>query len=453
MAYWRLTAEGFGKIKHAEIELAPMTLFVGDNNSGKSYLLSLAWAIHALSKELLFSIPQIRKLKSDAYWEIEQFFVEMLDQVEKNESASGQIEEISEQIQTVVNQLLDKRKGDLIKNLFNSDCVGITRLTLTMPSGLQGEIVFKKEQEKLIVKYQGNEMSFINLWVDDGGNGSQRRDGAFAWAYLSMLILQLLDLDGDDVEAGSMVYLPAARTGFMLTKDIINKFARRSTYDIEFITDEKEKAQPFSRPIIEFLDVINELSEEQDGNKQNQEVVSFIQNDMIQGNVEIGALAGKELTYLPSGQNARYPFRATSAVVTELAPLLLLLEHRAKLDGLFYEEPEMCLHPALQKRMGQVLIKMVNAGMRVTATTHSDIILQHINNMVQLKHAGKRPKDFGYHDTDIIAGNKIRVYQFLNCADGTTEVKQLPCGENGFAIPTFNHALDDLMNEVIRIQE
>ena len=39
MAFWKLIVEDFGKIKSAEIEVAPLTLFVGDNNSGKSYLL------------------------------------------------------------------------------------------------------------------------------------------------------------------------------------------------------------------------------------------------------------------------------------------------------------------------------------------------------------------------------------------------------------------------------
>ncbi len=44
MAY-KLIVENFGKINKAEIEICPLTLFVGDNNSGKSYLLSLIWAL------------------------------------------------------------------------------------------------------------------------------------------------------------------------------------------------------------------------------------------------------------------------------------------------------------------------------------------------------------------------------------------------------------------------
>ena len=43
--YPTLYVKNFAKIKEAEIELAPFTLFIGDNNSGKSYLASLIWYI------------------------------------------------------------------------------------------------------------------------------------------------------------------------------------------------------------------------------------------------------------------------------------------------------------------------------------------------------------------------------------------------------------------------
>lgn len=46
-----------------------------------------------------------------------------------------------------------------------------------------------------------------------------------------------------------------------------------------------------------------------------------------------------------------------------------------------YEEPETCLHPQLQLQMGRLLIRMVRQGITVVATTHSDIILQHVNNI------------------------------------------------------------------------
>ena len=48
--------EDFGKIKHAEIEMKPMMMFVGDNNSGKSYLMSLLWGLLSDNSEMLIHL-------------------------------------------------------------------------------------------------------------------------------------------------------------------------------------------------------------------------------------------------------------------------------------------------------------------------------------------------------------------------------------------------------------
>lgn len=40
-----LKIENFGPIGHAEIELKPLTIFVGHNNSGKSYISRLIHSI------------------------------------------------------------------------------------------------------------------------------------------------------------------------------------------------------------------------------------------------------------------------------------------------------------------------------------------------------------------------------------------------------------------------
>ncbi|MDE6052375.1 MAG: ATP-binding protein, partial [Lachnospiraceae bacterium] len=45
MNTWTMHVEKFGKIESADIEVAPMTLFVGDNNSGKSYIMTLIYGL------------------------------------------------------------------------------------------------------------------------------------------------------------------------------------------------------------------------------------------------------------------------------------------------------------------------------------------------------------------------------------------------------------------------
>ena len=49
----RVIIENFAKIGHAELEIKPMMMFVGDNNSGKSYLMSLLWGLLSDTSEIL----------------------------------------------------------------------------------------------------------------------------------------------------------------------------------------------------------------------------------------------------------------------------------------------------------------------------------------------------------------------------------------------------------------
>lgn len=48
-------------------------------------------------------------------------------------------------------------------------------------------------------------------------------------------------------------------------------------------------------------------------------------------------------------------------------------------------------------------------------TTHSDLILQHVNNMIKLSTRNDKEEvcqELGYSSKDILACNDVRVYQF-----------------------------------------
>ncbi|WP_300713765.1 AAA family ATPase, partial [uncultured Brachyspira sp.] len=73
MSYSKLIIKNFGKIKEAEIELSNFILFIGDNNSGKSYLMTLIYGlikynnnianIMLQDKEFIYSLEEYKKIK------------------------------------------------------------------------------------------------------------------------------------------------------------------------------------------------------------------------------------------------------------------------------------------------------------------------------------------------------------------------------------------------------
>jgi len=54
---WTLNIEEFAKIKKAKIEIAPFLVFIGENNSGKSYIMTLLWGLYVLGRNIFFKEP------------------------------------------------------------------------------------------------------------------------------------------------------------------------------------------------------------------------------------------------------------------------------------------------------------------------------------------------------------------------------------------------------------
>lgn len=103
--------ENFAKIEIADVRIALLMCFVGDNNSGKCYLMSLLWGILTLGKELFPKLPS----ESKTYKKCESWLMEMV-----NKDCV-----ISEEIIAIYiewfNELLSNSKKNLLSRIFNFD--------------------------------------------------------------------------------------------------------------------------------------------------------------------------------------------------------------------------------------------------------------------------------------------------------------------------------------------
>lgn len=73
---WSLHVERIGKIQEADIHIAPLLFFIGDNNSGKSYMMTILWGLLFLGKKLF---PE-RESDSRAYKRCEFWLRQQLNQ-------------------------------------------------------------------------------------------------------------------------------------------------------------------------------------------------------------------------------------------------------------------------------------------------------------------------------------------------------------------------------------
>lgn len=443
---WKLKVLEYGKIKSAEIEPSPLTLFVGDNNSGKSYLMALLWGIQNLGvSELISSVlREETKLEHELIGWIRAQVALACEQGEH----IAQVCEIEKELQALLQEGLRQNKDNLVKKIFNSSDVKIKDLQIELKDLDKISLTFTKLKDR----WGSEELDSLRI-KNNTGTEYTIKLSEIEWGYQNNLIICMILSLAMEISIGEVngiyenIYLPAVRTGFMLTKDIINKAGRNAAFNIGV---QQEEMIPFIRPINQFLDVMNDLSFDSKGDRGAAAIAEYLENYMAEGTVEMSTLPNKEVLYVPAGQQKGIPLRIVSAVVTEISPLILILKHKKRVKGLFYEEPEMCLHPQLQQKIARVICQLASAGVKMTLTTHSDIILQHINNMIRLSErqdAERICSELGYDSGDLLKAEEVKVYQLKSNAGEGTKVEELPCGKNGFAVPTFNDALDRIMEE------
>lgn len=450
MKHCKVIVEDYGKMKHAELNPASLTLFIGDNNSGKSYLMSLLWGIQSLGVNNLLgeSSGDSTEKKGDLC----QWMKEKIENCRQKGTEMIPVQEISSMLQAVLDEGLADCKDSLVRKIFNSTKVSIGNLKIILQDLDDiGDLtlVDKRTDHAEMITLEENGIETSGLYYSDE---RKEIDIGGCWFLVRMLYCIILDISYSGNSQKDAIYLPAARTGFMLTKDIINSVGRENTFNMD---GEAAAVTPFVRPINQFLDIINSLMSDHEEYSRRTELIQYLENDMVTGQLDLSSMPNQEVLYVPNGKSEGMPLRTVSAVVSELSPLILILKHKKDIKSFYYEEPEMCLHPQLQNKVAKLICNLVNLDIDMFVTTHSDIILQYINNMIRLSENENQEQilnALSYTTKDMVNRNQVRVYQLCNHKDGYSTVEELSCGEYGFEAETFNHALDKIMEEGYTIQ-
>jgi len=135
-----------------------------------------------------------------------------------------------------------------------------------------------------------------------------------------------------------------------------------------------------------------------------------------------------ELYYVPKGKRIKLSVNESSSAVRSLLDIGFYLRHEAERgDLLMVDEPELNLHPENQRRVARLFARLINLGIKVFITTHSDYIVKELNTLIMLNH--DKPylreiiKNEGYLREELISYEKIRVYiaeEALIILDGKT---------------------------------
>jgi hypothetical protein len=200
-----------------------------------------------------------------------------------------------------------------------------------------------------------------------------------------------------------------------------------------------------TRPAYHFIDLLAFKMPRQEGPYASE--ATFLESG-LDGRVALisGPVGINEYAYYPAGAVGAANLRLSlaSSLVTELAPIVLVLRHLSDFPVLVLEEPEAHLHPRLQRRLAQVIVRLVRKGLYVWITTHSENFCQQINNFMKIGAAADRAqlradmqKTLGhaYGEQDYLTPDDVAGYEFVNQGERSI-VRALDKHPDGLVMPT-----------------
>ena len=180
--------------------------------------------------------------------------------------------------------------------------------------------------------------------------------------------------------------------------------------------------------------------------------------DIIGGEYTI--IQNDQLYYIPKGTRHKLTMVESSSAVRSLLDLSFYLSCIAeKGDLLMVDEPELSLHPENQRRIARLFARLVNLGVKVFITTHSDYIVKELNTLIMLNHdkphLKKVAEENGYQNSELIQADQVKLYvaekALMPLEEGQKRRKRghtlVPAEihpELGIGVSSFDKTIDDM---------
>lgn len=434
----KLTIDNLGKITHSELELNKLTILVGDNNSGKTYI---TYSTYGLLKNWSDFI-NYSSFKS----------------IETRLKSEGQITLDKTELISIVAKSITSDSNSFqkrIRNLFNDKekifADAKVKLEFDKPT------VFKDSDRKIQIgerisiegKLKNNTLSISYTKQAD----NDIDEGLFK-RVLGNLFTSLVF---DDIFPDPII-ITAERLGISLFyKELDEK--RNSLVDgLQKLDDSDKDLHPFdilmsmsayyATPIRDHIAFTRNLDNIK---KNNSKLDSAYSMEIIRD--ILGAEFKKENKqdirfYTKNKKNNKFdiPLYLASSSARCIVDIYFYLKHMAKEgDILIIDEPESHLTLKNQRLMAKLIASLINLNIRVFITTHSDFLVKELNNLILLSNDFKEKENWlnknkkSYTSFDKLDYKDISVYQ---ANDG--QLDKLTVSHKGIEVPFFDDEINNL---------
>lgn len=433
--------KNLGLLNQAEIEIGDLTILCGENNSGKTYAV---YAFYGFWRLLPENINELILRHKDSFI-----------QKEKNIIAIEETKfiQIHENLKNEMNKLY---KNKLVKVLGgNADIYKDAKFELSFEI-LNYEKIFK-QQNSFFNVYKADE-NIIFEFFDRDDLSSQNIHLFLVYLIISRLFYR-----------HQINIISVERTGIAMfyselnisRNNILAGLTQNNQGDIiDNINNYIQKATSrYPLPITDNISLINDISNVTNqksfiAESKNNEILDLlwqiVGGKYIINDYGLQFATGAKQKILQKHKTIN--IQQTSSSVKSLFLLDLYIRFQAqKNDILIIDEPELNLHPKNQILLARLLVMLVNIGIKVFISTHSDYILREFSSCICLKNISDENLENleEYSKQMQLDANKVRAYQTIKIRDEITTESVKITQDDGIYMNTFN----DIIKEQNRNQD
>ena len=448
----KLSIKNLGPIESGKVDIKPLTVFIGENQSGKSYLSLLIYSIFTspnndlivrsnkliknqnfikLNKEFNKFISE--NLPEEALFDIpEQFIKKIFDY---------NINLYSESIFSRLIKLTYSKKIQNISSFENKDLfvdINTGGFKIKLTSSDLDDYGNDNLYQKMSFKFQINTDIIDSNYVDESGEErislsigiSDKKDEPISFKYnihnyksigkgynfkeimfnqifesLNVVISERIK----SINYRPTYYFPAGRAGILQGYRLFT----HQMYGIMSSPDISQINEPLvSGNLSEFMALISSLATDKKSTPFKDEVREF-ESKILNGETYLKrneSYIDSEIRF-KTNYGIDMPLLRASSTVSELAPLFLLLKNRVrKHDTIIIEEIEAHLHPKNQEKIAALIVSLIRNEINVIMTTHSDYLLERLNHYLLISELVEQErKDLGYSLDLYLNPNEVSV--------------------------------------------
>ena len=402
----RIKVKNLGVLKEAEFELGDMTIICGENNSGKTYaayaLFGFLWNCKNMLKVQISNDEVDGFIRQSESRISVEYYLKQYENILKKGCAS-----YTKRLSRIFASSSERFENTEFEVLIDKNDISI-------PTEFKRHSNIGKSLRISIVK--NAECEHLNISVVQEGDPDIPRD----------LIRQIISEKIAELIFSSVlpnVFISSIeRTGAAIFRKELD-FARNRLLD-QMKHDEKvdplkllfDAYPDYALPVtvnVDFTRQIEKMEKNKSFLAQNHPDLLTDFSNIIGGKYIV---KNDGVFFRPNkNRSIKLTMDESSSAVRSLLDIGFYLAHEAKSgDLLIVDEPELNLHPENQRRIARLFARLVNVGMKVFITTHSDYIVKELNTLIMLKqdklYLNRIAEKWSYKHEELLDYQKIRLY-------------------------------------------